>query len=971
MIRAPSDQLRFEATKILARLALIIEFRPWINPDYRQEPPYRTLYECFSLGRPLGVLLDLLGSPAPSHFSVHIEDFDFDLSLPEREQFIQNFIQRIQLLEAQGRISYGEVLRVEDVLNGTSSGFMKVLKTVTRILCALQDSYPGLFVLPEDAELKVIAAIQELVESERIHVEFLRMVVDHAAFLSLSTPIEAALESIVINNQRLQQYHDRVLSSFQQIELDASLIQNWETIFAFDDHSVRNNMASTYRSLCTSYVSLYEYFDRIISTLEPVIAAHSQMLLDVLCYIPSRIESYSDQLQTILSLTLPTPAHQSYYDSLCNTILKMRDISSGIDEMSSEVRTLRAVRILKGRAFRWRSASGGSIDPSDMGRLILDDQLQLEDTETTSGSSLYQIFLFEAMLLCCLDGSNQTNNWDDEGWMSSARYPIRAWELGPALKRAAPLNLVYAIPTNELQELRLFGSDEFELEWNRNPNLNQGRRQSSMTLSFTCPFGEDQYNQWCSVLERFVHSVIDCPIFSSTSPHVGYEVGEDEGHADADIESLVLSEDSPNEDLDFVKMNFGLTSTDGRRHSHPRPWSLIARKGPHSESSSLHQQMLEEDEQEVEDVLRDVVGFSSIVMPPPLPLKKISVMFEINDSERVLDFTGQITLIGGCAVAGGGYSDVWRAILNTRKDGRGQEVKVAVKVIRSHYGDAESETILKRRLAREMDVWKQLKHPNILPLYGTTSGFGPYDSLVCPWMENGSASRYMEKWGDIMSMTDRLQLVIHSHGIVHGDLTGSNILIDDNRQACLCDFGLSNIISEVHGAFSNHSTMSGAIRWADATLFITQTTQMESESDEQVYPVLTNKSDIYSFGSVTLEILSGRIPYHYIRNDAQVIFEMAKGRKPRRPTASFVTDAQWDFIFSRCWCEDPILRPDAEEVVRIIQVLLRSSLEFRRHTGSAWDSSPVDKTEEALSLDKHLDVVVNSHRRHSEPLQNG
>lgn len=192
--------------------------------------------------------------------------------------------------------------------------------------------------------------------------------------------------------------------------------------------------------------------------------------------------------------------------------------------------------------------------------------------------------------------------------------------------------------------------DEFELEWNRNPNLNQGRRQSSMTLSFTCPFGEDQYNQWCSVLERFVHSVIDCPIFSSTSPHVGYEVGEDEGHADADIESLVLSEDSPNEDLDFVKMNFGLTSTDGRRHSHPRPWSLIARKGPHSESSSLHQQMLEEDEQEVEDVLSpnmlptlftppsagskssipplspnalggigDVVGFSSIVMPPTPP----------------------------------------------------------------------------------------------------------------------------------------------------------------------------------------------------------------------------------------------------------------------------------------------------------------------------------------------------------------
>lgn len=80
--------------------------------------------------------------------------------------------------------------------------------------------------------------------------------------------MEAALESIVINNQRLRQYHDRVLISLQRIEMNTSLVENWETIFAFDDHSVRNNMASTYRSLCTSYVSLYEYFDKIMGTLE-------------------------------------------------------------------------------------------------------------------------------------------------------------------------------------------------------------------------------------------------------------------------------------------------------------------------------------------------------------------------------------------------------------------------------------------------------------------------------------------------------------------------------------------------------------------------------------------------------------------------------------------------------------------------------------------------------------------------------
>ena len=52
-------------------------------------------------------------------------------------------------------------------------------------------------------------------------------------------------------------------------------------------------------------------------------------------------------------------------------------------------------------------------------------------------------------------------------------------------------------------------------------------------------------------------------------------------------------------------------------------------------------------------------------------------MLAISASERVTDFTGQINLVGGCAVAGGGYSDVWRAILNSSKNGRGQELKVS------------------------------------------------------------------------------------------------------------------------------------------------------------------------------------------------------------------------------------------------------------------------------------------------------
>ncbi|KAJ7688637.1 kinase-like domain-containing protein, partial [Mycena rosella] len=239
-----------------------------------------------------------------------------------------------------------------------------------------------------------------------------------------------------------------------------------------------------------------------------------------------------------------------------------------------------------------------------------------------------------------------------------------------------------------------------------------------------------------------------------------------------------------------------------------------------------------------------------------------------------------------------------------------------------------------QRLARELGVWKRLDHKHVLKLLGTVSDFGPYDSMVCPWLEQGSASKYMERRGDILSMTDRLQLVpnglaVHDNSIVHGDLTGSNILIDDEGKAKLCDFGLSSIVVEFCG--TSPLTSGGAVRWADASLYSLST---EDEGDEASAPVITTRCDIYSFGSVTLEILSGRIPYHYLRTDAQVMIEIHKGNQPRRPATSFVTDAQWALI-QRCWAADADARPDCAEVVHEIQALHGASSEFqefRRHT---------------------------------------
>lgn len=129
--KAPTDQLRLESFKTFSRLQLITEFKPWVDfsRDYvqrRVDSPYFLLWDCICLGAPLNTLLELLGSHTPRHLAFQVDEFDFSLSVKQREEFFASFIQRVQALESQGRLSFGEVLRVADFTAGLNAGFFRV-----------------------------------------------------------------------------------------------------------------------------------------------------------------------------------------------------------------------------------------------------------------------------------------------------------------------------------------------------------------------------------------------------------------------------------------------------------------------------------------------------------------------------------------------------------------------------------------------------------------------------------------------------------------------------------------------------------------------------------------------------------------------------------------------------------------------------------------------------------------------------
>ena len=66
---------------------------------------------------------------------------------------------------------------------------------------------------------------------------------------------------------------------------------------------------------------------------------------------------------------------------------------------------------------------------------------------------------------------------------------------------------------------------------------------------------------------------------------------------------------------------------------------------------------------------------------------------------------------------------------------------------------------ISQRIKRELRICANLKHANILPVYGYTRGFGPFIAIVSPWAENGNLSDYLELEGAALTLVRRFEIV--------------------------------------------------------------------------------------------------------------------------------------------------------------------------------------------------------------------
>ncbi len=226
------------------------------------------------------------------------------------------------------------------------------------------------------------------------------------------------------------------------------------------------------------------------------------------------------------------------------------------------------------------------------------------------------------------------------------------------------------------------------------------------------------------------------------------------------------------------------------------------------------------------------------------------------------------------------------------------------------------------RFNREILLAARLQHPHIVPVLsaGQTDGL-PYYTM--PFVD-GEALRARLATGGALPIMDAINILrdvaralayAHEHGVVHRDIKPENVLLSGGA-AVVTDFGIAKALSDARGHVTG----------ATLTQFGTSLGTPAYMAPEQVAadPDVDHRADLYAFGCMAYELLTGRAPFAGRSPQKLLVAQMAETPQP-------VTDLRPDTppelaqLVMQCLAKDASARPQsAAEVVRVLDVVTSS-----------------------------------------------
>ncbi|XP_011014813.1 PREDICTED: serine/threonine-protein kinase TNNI3K-like isoform X2 [Populus euphratica] len=249
-------------------------------------------------------------------------------------------------------------------------------------------------------------------------------------------------------------------------------------------------------------------------------------------------------------------------------------------------------------------------------------------------------------------------------------------------------------------------------------------------------------------------------------------------------------------------------------------------------------------------------------------------------------------------VASGSYGDLYKGTYCSQE--------VAIKILKPERLNSD----LQKEFAQEVYIMRKVRHKNVVQFIGACTK-PPSLCIVTEFMYGGSVYDYLHKHRGVFKLPNLLKVAIdvskgmdylHQNNIIHRDLKAANLLMDENEVVKVADFGVARVKAQT-GIMTAET---GTYRW------------MAPEVIE--HKPYDHKADVFSFGIVLWELLTGKIPYEFLTPLQAAVGVVQKGLRPTIPKN---TQPKLVELLEKCWQQDPTVRPDFSEIIEILQQIAK------------------------------------------------